>query len=208
MSQQEPQFNEGLMVLVLTGFKQSGKDYLTSRIAHALKGKRKVVRLSFSDELRVISNYIFPWLPLAPDNEVKDRPYIHPKNKTDASPRQIWKMVADDKTGICAIQDDVLVDHFERNQLSEATDPAVLYIVTDLRKVAEDLLVERNGFKKIRILNPDSQRPMKEDDVEYNIPLFRVDGELMNERDEESVGEFFNMVAGLYPILKEELSDE
>jgi len=204
----EPQFNEGLMVLVLTGFKQSGKDYLTGRLAQALKGKRKVVRLSFSDELRVISHYIFPWLPLAPDNEVKDRPFLHPKNKSEATPRQIWKMVADDKTGICAIQDDVLVDHFERNQLSMATDSSILYVVTDLRKVAEDALVERNGFKKIRILNPDSQRPMKEDDVEYNIPLFRVDGELMNERDERSVDQFLSMVKTIFPILEEDLQDE
>lgn len=196
------------MVLVLTGFKQSGKDYLTGRLAHALKGKRKVVRLSFSDELRVISHYIFPWLPLAPDNEVKDRPFIHPKNKSAATPRQIWKMVADDKTGICAIQDDVLVDHFERNQLSMATDSSILYVVTDLRKVAEDALVERNGFKKIRILNPDSQRPMKEDDVEYNIPLFRVDGELMNERNEQSVDQFLAMVKNIFPILEEDLQDE
>lgn len=196
------------MVLVLTGFKQSGKDYLTARLTQALKGKRKVVRLSFSDELRVISHYIFPWLPLSPDNEVKDRPYIHPKNKSDASPRQIWKMVADDKTGICAIQDDVLVDHFERNQLSKANDGDTLYVVTDLRKIAENSLVERNGYKKIRIMNPGAQRPMKEDDVEYNIPFFRVDGELMNERDERSVELFLNMVSELFPILKEDISHE
>ena len=66
-------------VLVLTGMKQSGKDYMIERLREHLQGKVRVIRMSFSDELRTVSHHLFPWRPLNPDNREKDSPINHPK---------------------------------------------------------------------------------------------------------------------------------
>lgn len=195
-------------VLVLTGLKQCGKDYMCAQLTERLSktSGRRVVRLSFSDELRNITSYIFPWVPKSPCNVEKETPVPHPKNKTKKTPREVWKCVADDTTGICSIQEDVLVDHFERNQLNDTimSDPDALYIITDLRKVAEDELVEAYGFKKIRIYNPSHLRPEVEDDVEKNVSSFRVDGTVYNDKvSDVCVENFISTVSVLFPHLKD-----
>lgn len=190
-------------VLVLTGMKQSGKDYMIERLREHLQGKVRVIRMSFSDELRTVSHYLFPWCPLNPDNREKDSPINHPKNRQGYSPRDIWKIVAHDKTGICHIQDDVLLDMFMRNQMNSEfmSDPDALYVISDLRKRVEWQMTQDLGFKRIRIMNPAAQRPMKEDDVEYLIPHFQVDAEILNERDDKGVETFIKTVKGMYPFL-------
>lgn len=192
-------------VLVLTGLKQSGKDYMIERLRERLQGTRNVVRLSFSDELRAISHYLFPWCPLNPGNIEKDSPIDHPKNKHNLTPRDIWKIVAHDKTGICYVQDDILLDLFVRNQLSaeNMADPEAFYVISDMRKFVEWEMVSEKRFKMIRIMNPQDQRPTKEDDVEYLVQHFKVDAEVFNSRDSESVERFIQTVAGLFPSLGE-----
>lgn len=202
----EKQFDPSTrIVLALTGLKQSGKDYMIERLRERLAGKRKVVRLSFSDELRTISHHLFPWCPLNPGNKEKDSPIDHPKNRHNLTPRDIWKIVAHDKTGICYVQDDVLLDMFIRNQLnlSVMADPGAIYVISDMRKRVEWDMVKGNEFKMIRIMNPACQRPMKEDDVEYLVPHFKVDAEILNSRDDESVERFMQTVKGLFPFLGE-----
>lgn len=190
-------------VLVLTGLKQSGKDYMIERLRERLCGQRNVIRLSFSDELRAISHHLFPWCPLNPDNQEKDSPIVHPKNRHNLTPRDIWKIVAHDKTGICHIQDDVLLDLFVRNQLTSSNmcDSDAIYVISDMRKRVEWKMASSNNFKMIRILNPACQRPTKEDDVEYLVPHFKVDAEVLNSRDTASVERFIQIVKGLFPFL-------
>lgn len=202
----EKQFDPSTrIVLALTGLKQSGKDYMIERLREHLSGKRKVVRLSFSDELRTVSHYLFPWCPLNPGNVEKDSPIDHPKNRHNLTPRDIWKIVAHDRTGICYVQDDVLLDMFVRNQLTSTVmnDPDAVYVISDVRKRVEWQMVTDKGFKMIRIMNPACQRPTKEDDVEYLIPHFKVDAEILNSRDDESVERFMQTVKGLFPFLGE-----
>lgn len=190
-------------VLALTGMKQSGKDFMIERLRERLQGRVEVIRLSFSDELRSVSHHLFPWCPLNPDNKEKDSPIDHPKNRNGLTPRDIWKIVAHDKTGICYVQDDVLLDMFVRNQLNESVmgDPDALYVISDMRKRVEWEMVNSNQFKMIRIMNPLCQRPTKEDDVEYLVRHFKVDAEVLNSRDAESVERFIQTVEGLFPFL-------
>lgn len=190
-------------VLVLTGLKQSGKDYMIERLRERLCGERKVIRLSFSDELRTISHHLFPWCPLNPGNKEKDSPIVHPKNRHNLTPRDIWKIVAHDQTGICYVQDDVLLDLFVRNQLnpSNMVDSEAIYVISDMRKRVEWEMAKGNSFKMIRIMNPLCQRPTKEDDVEYLVPHFKVDAEVLNSRDAASVERFIQTVKGLFPFL-------
>jgi len=194
-------------VLVITGFKQTGKDFMVEQLREKLSPFRKVIRLSFSDELRRITNHIFPWVPLSPGNVEKETPVETEKNIGNLSPRQIWKLVADDNTGICSVQEDVLVDHFMMNQLSEESlsDPDALYVITDLRKICENVFVDKCGFKKLRIVNPEYHRPLVEDNVERYIPSFKVDHELLNMRDDSSIKEMFVVVSKMFPNLAGEL---
>lgn len=200
----EKQFNPSTRnVLALTGMKQSGKDFMIERLRERLQGRVEVIRLSFSDELRSVSHHLFPWCPLNPDNKEKDSPIEHPKNRNGLTPRDIWKIVAHDKTGICYVQDDVLLDMFVRNQLNESVmgNPNALYVISDMRKRVEWEMVNSNQFKMIRIMNPLCQRPTKEDDVEYLVRHFKVDAEVLNSRDAESVDRFIQTVEGLFPFL-------
>lgn len=200
----EKQFNPSTRnVLALTGMKQSGKDFMIERLRERLQGRVEVIRLSFSDELRSVSHHLFPWCPLNPDNKEKDSPIEHPKNRNGLTPRDIWKIVAHDKTGICYVQDDVLLDMFVRNQLNESImgNPNALYVISDMRKRVEWEMVDSNQFKMIRIMNPLCQRPTKEDDVEYLVRHFKVDAEVLNSRDAESVERFIQTVEGLFPFL-------
>lgn len=200
----EKQFNPSTRnVLALTGMKQSGKDFMIERLRERLQGRVEVIRLSFSDELRSVSHHLFPWCPLNPDNKEKDSPIEHPKNRNGLTPRDIWKIVAHDKTGICYVQDDVLLDMFVRNQLNESVmcDPTALYVISDMRKRVEWEMINSNQFKMIRIMNPLCQRPTKEDDVEYLVRHFKVDAEVLNSRDAESVERFIQTVEGLFPFL-------
>lgn len=184
--------------LCLTGFRRVGKDHMTQALIAALGDKGITgIRLSFSDELRGVCNRLFDWLPAVIPEGIKDIPFDHPKNFRNLTPRDIWKLVADDETGICSVQPDVLVDLFKRNQFT-STEEDVVYIITDLRKQAEYKMVKENGIKLIR-LNP-CNTPTQIDDVEKMIPLFEVDDEMTNHNDMKSVCEFLEISLGLLDL--------
>ncbi len=191
------------LLVVMTGFKQVGKDYLLQRFTEHMKGKLEVRRLSFSDELKHIANHIFPWLPKDISPELKDIPFDHPKNKQGLTPREIWVLVANDKTGICFVQDDVLVDLFAKTQLPKSYEENVLYVISDMRKIPEYELANLHKCKKVRIWMDSRKDVSKEDPVEAAIPTFEVDVEFTNHHDEASVEAFNLMMEGLIEDLKQ-----
>ena len=183
-----------MKVLCLTGLRGVGKDFLTSALIKNLRlSGIDAKRLSFSDELRLVCNHLFPWLPAAIPDEIKDIPFDHPKNVRNLTPRDIWKLVAHDETGICFVNPEVLVDSFEASQLPANTVSNIdtVYIVTDIRKLAEHKLAVDRGFKIIRI-NPEEQ-PSKIDSVERLIGSFNVDSDFYNFKDAKSVSEFITL---------------
>jgi hypothetical protein len=183
------------LVVVLTGLKRSGKDYMLKRAQEAfdLRGV-EVIRLSFSDQLREICHYIFPWLPADIEESIKDVPFDHPKNIHRLTPREIWKRVADDNTGICSIQPEVLVDFFNEkySQILDDDEDHRVYIISDLRKLSEYELVKTAQFPIIRITDPAYNGPI--DDVEKLIPLFEVEAEVENHFEEKSVLQFLTIL--------------
>ena len=190
-----------MKVLCLTGLRGVGKDFLTRALINDLHSTGVFAyRLSFSDELRLVCNYLFPWLPADISDDIKDLPFNHPKNVCGLTPRDIWKLVAHDVTGICSVQPDVLVDSFGLRQLPvETVDNAdSVFIVTDIRKLAEHKLAANRGFKIIRI-NPEV-KPEHIDEVEKLVGEFEVNAEFCNYKDEKSVTEFISLAKSLLGI--------
>lgn len=198
MSSTIPSLN-GVKIFAITGHKQVGKDTLIDRLVQEMSFEGvEVHRLSFSDELRTIAHQVFPWLPLDPSPEVKDSPFNHPKNKGNMSPRDIWKRVADDETGICSIQEDVLVDKFLENQiLSGQLNQTDIYVIKDVRKQCEYNLVRECNIPIIRIENPPEMRPNSEDNVECLISGFDVDQVLVHNKTDETQDMFIRLVKSI-----------
>lgn len=186
-------------VLVLTGYKQVGKDHLFKSLRDALN--LKVLRLSFSDELRKLSHSIFDWLPENVPDALKDKPWPHPKNKNNLTPREIWKIVASDEHGVCFVQDDILTDKFIVNNWARLMDidesEQVVYVITDLRKPTEYEFVKGCGFPIIRVNDPERVDPSQEDVVEQWISRFEVDHDLMYTKDDAGVREFLKLAESL-----------
>ncbi len=173
-------FIQNVNVLVLTGFKGVGKDHLINMLK---EDGVKLERLSFSDELRSISHEIFPWLPFEISVEEKDKVWEHPDNVQRLTPREIWKSIADDKTGVLYIQPDLLVEKFIENQLMKINpEETKLIVISDLRKREEFHLCQqlRSYCKQLRIMRitDNSDRFISgnfPDEVERHIPSFPVD---------------------------------
>lgn len=166
-------------VLVLTARRGTGKDYLTQCLIDAYPpcfGKyKKVQRLSFSDELRVLAHELFPWCPLDPDYQDKDIPVQHPDNVMGLSPRDVWKRLADDNDpSLRRIDPKILVNRFKaRNIPVIEANPDTLFVITDLRTEVEDDFVNENGWYKLRIENPNPPKSL--DEFENKIYTYRVD---------------------------------
>lgn len=120
-----------------TGRKRSGKDFCLEALIDSERGKRVIQRLSFSDELRRVANFIYPWLPVDIPDDKKDSPYIHPDNPWQFTPREIWLHLGGE-SGLRRIQPDLFLSFFKRFQLPlVVANPGVHYIVSDLRTPQE-----------------------------------------------------------------------
>ena len=163
-----------------TGRKRSGKDYCLESIIEDDRGKRVVQRLSFSDELRRVANYIYPWLPTEVEDALKDVPFDHPDNVQGLTPRQIWLHLGNDKGGLRFVQPDLFLAFFKRFQLPLVVEnPGVHYIVSDLRTPQEYEWALSTKCPITRISKP-CRAGIVEDDVEAFIDQMIVDYDFTN----------------------------
>lgn len=184
--------SSGLNVIALTGFRQVGKDFLLKSFIEN-HPELDIRRVSFSDELKVLANHIFPWLPVDIHPDIKDLPFEHPKNINGYTPRDIWKLIANDQTGICHVQPDVLVDLFKQSHFSSLQHEdlkGAIFVISDLRKLAEYELTKEVNCPIVRILEEGRNDVSKEDSVEREIPNFEAVAEFTNQKDPMSVLEF------------------
>lgn len=134
------------MLVALTGRKSSGKDYLASYLISA----HGFVRVSFSDQLKMIADNIYPWS--APNLEVKpeDKEKIidHPHNVNRLTYRELWMSL--DK--LREVDPAVFVHNVER-LVSELHGYGSKVLITDIRKQIEFDLCESLKFQTIRINN-------------------------------------------------------
>lgn len=164
-----------------TGRKRSGKDFcLESLISfHHLQGDKDIQRLSFSDELRRVANYIYPWLPEEVEDAVKDVSYVHPDNPKGLTPRQIWLHLGGDN-GLRHVQPDLFLSFFKRFQLPLVEqNPHVHYIVSDLRTPQEYEWALSTECPITRISKAD-RAGIIEDDIEAFIDEMKVNHEFLN----------------------------
>ncbi|WPJ72147.1 hypothetical protein DEEACLCL_00130 [Salmonella phage CRW-SP2] len=165
-----------------TGRKRSGKDFCLTLLAGALTVEKPVVRLSFSDELRRVAHYIYPWLPEDVEDGLKDMPFVHPDNPRGLTPRQIWLHLGGDN-GLRYVQPDLFLAFFKRFQLPLVEqNPDVHYIVSDLRTPQEYEWALSTKCPITRISKAD-RTGIIEDDIEAFIDKMKVNYEFVNPFD-------------------------
>lgn len=164
-------------LICFTGRKRSGKDFLLKSLQQ-ISGK-PVVRLSFSDEMRLLANKVYPWLPKEIDDSIKDIPFVHPSNPKGYTPREIWIVV----NGLREVEDDILVKNFIRDQYPlVGQNPDKLFVISDLRMPPEHAFINSIGCPIVKITRPD-RSGIKEDDVESYIDQIVPDYEFFNKFD-------------------------
>lgn len=134
------------MLIALTGRKFSGKDYL----AHYLIAQHGFVRVSFSDQLKLLADKIYPWS--APNLEVKpedkEKVIPHPYNVNGYTYRELW--VSLDK--LREVDPQVFI-HGVRHAVHELTSEGKDVVITDIRKQLEFDMCEELEFNTIKIKN-------------------------------------------------------
>lgn len=122
----------------------SGKDYLCNRLVETYGA----TRLSFSDEVRRLAAQIFDWLPFDFSPEIKDKPFKHPKNTYNLTPRQIWLLVGK----VREVTPSYFVDAFLQNQMPlDVFSKDKLYIITDFRTSDEWNMIKQLAIPVIKI---------------------------------------------------------
>lgn len=166
-----------------TGRKRSGKDYCLQALMDDERGKRVVQRLSFSDELRRVANYIYPWLPQEIPDDAKDAPFRHPDNPNNFTPREIWLHLGG-TDGLRRVQPDLFLAFFKRFQLPLVeANPGVHFIVSDLRTPQEYDWALSTRCPITRISKED-RTGIVEDDIESFIDQMVVHKEFVNPFDD------------------------
>lgn len=130
-------------LIAFTGRKTVGKDYL----AEWLIAEYGAVRVSFSDNLKIIANKVFPWCEVYYPPELKEVPIYHPNNVYGKSPRDIWKHM----DSLREIDPSVFVHQTREDITENLYTTASAIIVTDIRKQVEFDMVREMGGIIIRI---------------------------------------------------------
>jgi hypothetical protein len=139
------------MIIAFMGEYASGKDYLCQHLVD----KYNAQRLSFSDEVRRLTQTIFPWMPFDFDPAVKDKPFIHPSNPHGLTPRDIWLLVGK----VRDVNPKHFVEQFARfnyeNLIEAYEKPDRLYIITDFRTADEWDFIQKYQIPVIKIERED-----------------------------------------------------
>lgn len=196
-------------LLVLTGRRGSGKDTMTKDLVgntYYLNqiGYNNAFRISFSDELRLLSNDLFDWCPVNPSYEDKDRIIDHPDNLLNLSPREVWKHVAGDgPTSLRHVDPKLVIKRFARRWEDYIIqNPRTLFIVTDWRTLQESewVLAASDTRQRLRIVDGTGKAPL--DEFERHVDTFDVFGEVTNMRVDESIDDFYEQLGKMYPVAR------
>ncbi len=170
-------------VIVFTGRKQSGKDYMCKSIKEDYPN---IIQLSFGSELKKIASMVYDWCDFSDD--IKDE-IIWTPHFTGTKRDVIFtvdKLKAIDKT--------VFFRLWLKNQFSIAVEnPHKLFIITDMRFQYELDFIKKMGFPIIKIIRADRSNILgSEDNVEYErwIDSIECDYEFTNDLTKLSVVKF------------------
>ncbi len=190
-------------VLVHTGRKGCGKDYLVQKLiengAEHL-GFKRVIRVSFSDELRELAHELFPWCPLNPSPEEKELVIEHPANALGLSPRGVWKRLADDNDpSLRKVDPEILVNRFKKRwDHIFQENPDTLYAITDWRTPQEEAYIIPNGWPRIRII--DGTDKATNDEFEAHTDKFEVDAQIVHLKTPETASAYIRAVEQIFGV--------
>ena len=131
------------MMIAFTGELKSGKDFLCQFLVDNYKAKR----LSFSDEVRRLTQKVFKWMPFDFNPAVKDLPFDHPQNPYGLTPRDIWLLMGK----VRDVDPKYFVNAFDDNNEEFLGDPNTLYIITDFRTPDEWEWLQKHNVPVIKI---------------------------------------------------------
>lgn len=163
------------MIFAFMGEYKSGKDYFAEHLAKT----QGAFRLSFSDEVRVLANTLFPWLPVYVSPEDKDKPFDHPNNPNGLTPREIWLTAGK----VRDVDPDYFVNQFiERNDLilDRCFNQHELFIITDFRTHNEWRFLRDEGIPVIKIELEDRSHMPPSDFEQYVREFQAYDAWFMN----------------------------
>ncbi|QGZ16136.1 hypothetical protein Kuja_1450 [Vibrio phage vB_VchM_Kuja] len=183
-------------VIVITGRKGSGKDTLVDHFIKNHKTKyKKIQKICFGDQLKKIAHQLFPWCPLNPSHEEKDKPIIHPRNKHNLSPRDIWLILCGfgSSKNMVYIDEYVLLNQTLKEWLPRiAAEKDTLFIFADLRHPWEYDFVTSNKLDIIKIVDITSNEVRN--DQENIIDTFDVSDTFYNAKELRSLEKFVTMM--------------
>lgn len=177
MNEQSP------FVVVLTGRKYSGKDTFASSIFPL-----GFTRLSFSDQLKRITNNIFPFVSLDYPQVDKDTKLF---NNGTLSPRDIWLKM----NVVTEIDKNILVRSLEREMVEFNSSGRTLFCITDLRKPEEYQWVQAMGYPIIKIIDGVRSNDVVEDELENFIDEIQETHRITNNKDQRSIDNFVDLVS-------------
>ena len=152
-------------LIALTARSGAGKDFLASHLINV----HGFVRVSFSDELKIIAKTLYPWMELDYAPEDKNKIINHQMNVCNMSAREIW-ITLDSLRQV----DPLIFVNGVKEKLNKLLSTGVDIIVTDVRKESEFDLMFDIGATIIKI----NQR-ITDNDVLYDgediIDSFKVD---------------------------------
>ena len=128
--------------IALIGISGSGKDYLVSYMTD----KMGFTRVSFSDQLKKIAKFAFPWMDLDYPPIAKEQPLTIQTSigeHINLTPRQIWLTV----NNLRSVEDGLFV----RMLHDEVSGMSGNIVISDVRTSPEYDYCKANGFKFIRI---------------------------------------------------------
>lgn len=141
------------MKIAFMGASGSGKDY----IAGYLISNHNYTRFSFSDQLKKLANYIYPWLDIDYPPESKAIP-LNKKLSTgeiiNATPREVWLHL----NCLREIENKIFIRMLSKeiDKFSRSNSYCENVIITDIRSTEELFWCKENRFTIIHIEREDN----------------------------------------------------
>ncbi|MCS0383045.1 adenylate kinase [Vibrio diabolicus] len=136
------------MKIAFMGISGSGKDFLASYLI----SNHNFIRLSFSDQLKKLAKYIYPWMKEDYAPEEKTIPInitLSTGESISRTPRDIWLSL----NNLRKIEDKIFIRMLseELKGLEKDRKTNEKIIITDIRSNEELLWCKRNDFKIVHI---------------------------------------------------------
>ena len=141
--------------IALIGKRRAGKDYLCSKLPFEFKV------LSFSDRLKEIAKYIYPWMEFDYSPDKKEQIIAHRIENgkiVQFTPRQIWNML-----DMLRLVDDYVFIRDVVRQIDENVDCNI--IIKDVRKIDEFNMLRLKKFKFVYVESNFSPKDLDEHDT-------------------------------------------